>query len=81
MDPLFDLIRGKLKCEDSHEHKYGFAINSDMLPKEIIKDENYVELESEMEEAKALALKMRLFEIKKSKRLNIFAHVLLTFTF
>ena len=81
MDPLFDLIKGKLKCEaDEHEHRYGFSINSDLLPRVLQEGETLVEAETEIEEMKALALKMRLFEVKKSKRLNIFAHVLLTFT-
>lgn len=80
MDPHFNILKGV--CVTGQENtesqgKLGFSINPDLLPTE---SAVLSELEQEIEDEKALALALRVYEVKKNKRLNISVHVMLTFT-
>jgi hypothetical protein len=60
VDPLFDLIKGALRCEEKkndsddegeeHVHKGGFTINENLLPYVKAEGEELNELEIEIEE-------------------------------
>ncbi len=86
MDKYFDVIKGELKEEEEteeteeteeKEEKDKHGINDDNSDEDEFKHEHHYK--QALEAKSTIALKQRIFEIKKQKRMNIAVHVILTF--